>query len=172
MSKTHGTVHSASELTGHDNLLTCHTLIDITRTGVVSNFRKEIPLFVDDASQIVRDAASWSRSRNQQRNFETIIQIISLRAQPVFLEPPKKSIVDLAMSKFGLAYTGEHTVWSFRFSVEHASVFDKQKGDLISLLTDMHNVPCITDLTETVNIAQPLFNTQDEYTNIYFGISK
>jgi hypothetical protein len=37
----------------------------------------------DQQGQAVTDQATWLRSRNQQRNWETIMQLISLYTQPV-----------------------------------------------------------------------------------------
>jgi len=167
MSKTHGTVNSTSELTSRDRILVCFTLVDITKTGIVSNYRPEIPMFVDDAGQIVRDFDTWNRSRNQQRNFETIIQIIGLRAQPLLLEPPESSVVELNTLRFGVQFRGSHRVWSFRFAVEHSQVFDGAQP-LQSLHDDINQVPCISNLKETCGIETPIFITQGNNANIYF----
>jgi hypothetical protein len=41
--------------------------------------------FEDQAGQPIQDLAAWNRSRNQQRNWETLLQILGLRAQPMDL---------------------------------------------------------------------------------------
>lgn len=167
MSKIHGTVNSSIELTSKDGILVCYTLIDITKTGIVSNYRPEIPMFVDDADQIVRDNETWNRSRNQQRNFETIIQIIGLRAQPLFLQPPTSAELDLNTLRFGIKHRGTHRVWTFRFAVEHNQVFDGEYP-LQSLHSDINQVPCILNLRETANIEDSVYITAGNNANIYF----
>jgi hypothetical protein len=120
---------------------------------------------MDDAEQIVRDQPTWERSRNQQRNFETIIQTISLRAQPIYLEVPKKVTVDLTSYKFGPEFTGNQSVWSFNFTVEHTAVFDKDDQPLWALSQDMNNIPYIANLKETADMSVPVFKVG---ANIYF----
>lgn len=165
MSKAHGTITSTTEHTGTQNLFRCYTLIDITKTGIVSKFRGEIPMFVDDADQIVKSEKDWNRSRNQQRNLETIIQIISLRAQPIYLEASKIEVVLLSDYNFGSGYVGKQNVWSFKFSVEHSNVFGP---DAEALHTDLNNIPCISGLKETVKLPINMFETFGNNINTYF----
>ena len=165
MQKFHGTSIGTNETSNYQNMISCYTLVDITKTGVISLYRKEIPMFMDDAEQLVRDQSTWERSRNQQRNFETIIQTISLRAQPIYLDVPKKATVDLAVHKFGSEFTGDQAVWSFNFTVEHTAVFDKNDQPLWALNQDMNNIPCIANLRETVDMSSPIFKVSS---NIYF----
>lgn len=168
MQKFHGTSIGTDESGRRQNLIACHTLVDISKTGVISLYRKEIPMFMDDAEQIVRDQRTWERSRNQQRNFETVTQIIGLRAQPINLEIPHKVKVDLAEHKFGTDFTGVQAVWSFTFTVEHTAVFDRDNTSLRALVLDMDNIPCIIKMTETVTIVSPVFRSQGTSSNIYF----
>jgi hypothetical protein len=122
-------------------------------------------MFLDDADQIVRSEKDWNRSRNQQRNLETIIQIISLRAQPIYLETSKSENINVKNLEFGSVYTGQHRVWSFKFNVEHASVFGP---DLEALSLDLHGIPSILGLTETVQAPVKMFETQGPNINTYF----
>lgn len=165
MSKAHGTITSTAEHNGTQNLLICYTLIDITKTGVVSKFRGEIPMFLDDADQIVKSEKDWNRSRNQQRNLETIIQIIGLRAQPIYLETSKLENAQLDLYNFSPNYTSQHNVWSFKFNVEHASVFGP---DLEALSQDLNGIPCITGLKESVKLPINMFETSGSNINTYF----
>ena len=59
----------------------CQTLFDITATGVTGHFKSARLPFLDHAGQTINNDISWNRSRNQQRNWETITQILSLRTQ-------------------------------------------------------------------------------------------
>ena len=59
----------------------CQTLFDITATGVTGHFKTTRVPYVDQAGQEIVDQATWNRSRNQQRNWETLTQILGLRTQ-------------------------------------------------------------------------------------------
>jgi hypothetical protein len=135
------------------NIFTCYTLIDITHTGVT----RSTP---DPASR---------RSRNQQRNYETLLQIIGLRAQPMLFEKPYKHINDkLSNYQFGEAFTGNHTVWVLKFSVEHPGVFADGNSCFGLLESDLSQVPIITGLDETVELPLPIFSTKLDFKNTYF----
>ena len=114
--------------------IVCRTLFDCSLTGVTGHFRpSEIP-FVDRAGQQVRDQPDWNHSRNQQRNWETLLQIISLRTQPADLSVP----------------TQKDGVWEFEFRSESQGVFEVY-GDpdhLAGLRIDCEGVPMVTGLNE------------------------
>lgn len=59
------------------------TDFDCTPTGITGHFRENVLPFQDQAGQSITDRATWLRSRNQQRNWETIMQLISLYTQPL-----------------------------------------------------------------------------------------
>ena len=66
----------------------CQTLFDCTYTGVTGHFRiAQIP-FADRTGTVIRTEEQWYRARNQQRNWETLMQVISLRTQPLNLTIP------------------------------------------------------------------------------------
>lgn len=119
------------------------TLVDITETGAKKG---------DD-----------KRLANQQANYMTVFQTASLRVNvvPISSEIVSKDIKGLG---FGSQYKGEHTFWSL--TVEH----DVPMGVTEDLLkSDFDLVPFITGLDETVDIASPVFRTQDKKnTNIVF----
>lgn len=126
-----------------------HTLVDITKTNEVSGTVNSI-------------------ERNQQRNWETLVQVLGLRAQLITLTTPTKKIVDIAGSTFGSQFAGTHAVWSFTFGVEQDAVFasaDRAHGTLES---DFVNVPIIMGLTETALMQVPTFAVSGPHCNIYF----
>jgi hypothetical protein len=165
----HGTTQGLNELVERGRVLVCHTLVDITATRVVTNYRQDLPQFIDHAGQTVKDQTSWNTSRNQQRNYETVIQIISLRAQPIYLETPSVTVCDLVDFNFGSEFKGKQRVWCFKFAVEHAGVFDIAAHDLAALLNDVDRVPCITGLTESAKFTHPVFVAWGHGTNICFS---
>lgn len=150
------------------NIISCYTLVDISKTGVIRPHQNQVLTLLDEIGQEVRDQRTWERSRNQQRNFETVLQIIGLRTQPMLLDNPSQSVVDLGDYNFGANWNGNHKVWCFKFSVEYVGIFDRDSRDLIALAEDMHHIPCITGLTETASLATPVFVTTGPGTNVYF----
>lgn len=131
---------------------TCSTLIDITKTDAVRHYNKGMP----------EDKTDYEIMRNQQRNYQSIIQVIGLRGQPVYLSAPTTEFhTKLSNLGFGSEYT-TGTVWTFHFGVEQQGLFDSpdKKGGL--LIDDLHNVPVVTDLTEDVTIDPSILNTVDD----------
>jgi hypothetical protein len=66
--------------------------------------------FRDRAGQVIQDTASWNRSRNQQRNWETLTQILGLRTQLFALT------TDPIQDQTG-------TRWMFEFETETDGVY-------------------------------------------------
>ena len=126
----------------------CFTLVDITNTGVIR--------FID--------SAEGKFLRNQQRNWETLVQSISMRAQPIFLESPTlKNINDLSDYNFGEGISGPVNVWSFRFGSEHTDIYSVK-----TLEDELHNVPINTKLCESIKFHTPVFDTKTRNKNTYF----
>ena len=59
------------------------TDFDCRPTGITGHFRPNILPITDQQEQAITDQSTWLRSRNQQRNWETIMQLISLYTQPL-----------------------------------------------------------------------------------------
>lgn len=150
--------------------ISCFTLVDISQTGTTRPYKKESQSYVDHTGQQVIDFATWTISRNRQRNWETLLQTISLRAQPDNLQVVQQTKTDLINYKFGDQYHGIHTIWSFKFSVEYPQVFDKNHIRLGALMDDTDHVPCILGLSETAKLPQALFLTHGPHLNTYFEI--
>jgi hypothetical protein len=131
----------------------CRTLFDCTRTGVTGAFRaSEIP-YQDRAGQPIDNQQNWHRSRNQQRNYETLLQIFGLRTQPQEITQP--ALID--------------GMWQFSFVSESEGVFDMHNNPdpLAGLLMDCDGVPMVTGLGEQSSIAAVLI-TQGDQQNIWF----
>jgi len=113
----------------------CNTLFDITQTGVMNRSK---------TSEI--DVATWVHKRNTQCNFDTILQVISLRSQPDIIKVPIKVEMTIEdYDKFGFLYDKEEPsfYWRFEFEVQHASVFDSSLLPLGELYKDCSGVPMI-----------------------------
>jgi hypothetical protein len=152
----------------------CHTLHDITKTGVNS---RTAPNDIDPIQLQLQ--------RSQQSNFETILQIISMRGQPEDITNPVKHEIlrknyDFDMDYFGYLYHDQFEKaikakaaihrWSFSFTVNHSSVFNNGIDELGNLYDDCQGVPIITRLTEWSKLGNTL-DTTDEMRNIYFRIA-
>lgn len=100
----------------------------------------------------------------QQQNFFSVIQTISLRANPIIEADPVGSMQPVKDIGFGSEFAGEQLVWSLSFA------FDQSGSHNLELLTeDFNMVPFISGLTETVKFKEAAFNTKDKKrTNIVF----
>jgi hypothetical protein len=81
----------------------------------------------DQQGQAVTDQATWLRSRNQQRNWETIMQLISLYTQP--LRVSKVRLQDLR--------------WQFEFDTDTEDVFTLDDDPVGRLRQACRGVPII-----------------------------
>ncbi len=133
----------------------CQTLFDITATGVTGHFRPMRLPFVDQAGQTIHDQTSWNRSRNQQRNWETITQIIGLRTQIFDLQQPIKD-------KSG-------TTWLFEFETELDGIFGPQEDPTQILRADSEGVPMLLDLDNRPDVGSMLC-AQGKNQNIWFAV--
>jgi hypothetical protein len=126
------------------------TLVDITATGVI---RSQDPDYAE---------------RNQQRNWETLLQCIGLRTQPQNIQEPVTSTVeDISVAEFGDFYTGTQKIWTWSWTVEREGVYDLDNAPLAGLLQDLEQVPIITGLTETARFMLPIFYPYGTIKNIY-----
>ena len=136
-----------------DRTYTAFTLVDITNTGTI------------------RDLPGQELERNQQRNWETVLQCIGLTTQPnVISGPMVKEVDDIAGDpwEFGEMYTGRNKVWTFSFNVDREDVFRRGTEDLALLEESFDQVPVITYLSETAKFLLPIFYSHGAIKNIYF----
>lgn len=109
--------------------------------------------FEDRAGQPVTDLTSWNHSRNQQRNWETLLQILGLRAQPMDLVMP----------------VCRNGVWEFEFLIEAEDVYNVDGNILGGLEQDCNGVPMVTGLTEHAGLGRIII-TQGTDQNIWFSL--
>lgn len=128
---------------------TCQTLFDITPTGVTGHYKSSQVPFVDRVGQQINDEISWNRSRNQQRNWETLIQIISMRTQLFELADP----------------VYQDNRWTFDFTVETPGVFGDEQNPVRDLLADATGVPMLINLNNRDQL-QPTIQPEE---NIWFS---
>ena len=129
-----------------------YTLVDITATGVIRSHDND------------------SLERNQQRNWETLLQCIGLRTQPQnIIEPVVSTFSDINIAEFGDFYLGEQKVWTWKWTVESNGVYDLPGKPLGGLLEDLEQVPIITGLAETARFMLPIFYPYGTIKNIYIN---
>ena len=103
------------------------TDFDCSPTGITGHFRPNILPITDQQGQAVTNQATWLRSRNQQRNWETIMQLISLYTQP------------LRVSRVRV----QNLRWQFDFDVDQEDVFRLDHDPLGRLKQACTGVPVI-----------------------------
>lgn len=141
--------------------ISCYTLFDITKTGVLNRGRPGVD---------VEDTQTWITKRNTQCNFDTILQVISLRAQPeVVSEPKKVEVIIDKNSSFGSIYQDnkKHNVWKFDFEIQYASVFEDETSELGALYNDCDGVPMLKSGLEIGNLNDQLC-IDNGNRNVYF----
>jgi hypothetical protein len=123
------------------------TLVDITKTGYTRGEGLE---------------------RDQQRNYETMVQAISLITQPHEIMAPVLTKAHTEWLEFGEYFEGEHNVWVWQFAVEHSDVFTIGTNPVGKLSEAFDQVPIICGLEETGRFILPIFYPYGAIKNVYF----
>lgn len=131
----------------------CVTTFDITATGVTGHFKADKVPFRDRAGQTIQNQISWNMARNQQRNWETLTQVIGLRTQIYRMTPPARI---------------KHE-FEFVFETETADSYGPQDNPTQMLLTDAEGVPMIKELWNLQDINSVLTTSGDRQ-NIWFTV--
>jgi len=131
----------------------CRTQFDITATGITGHYKGSRTPFKDLSGQNIATEEDWNRARNQQRNWETLTQIISLRTQIFNLDTPKQV----------------NNQWEFEFSVETPSIFGTDINPVLYLYKDADLVPMLGNLNNTVDLP-PILITHGVNQNIWFEL--
>ena len=129
----------------------CRTYFDCSATGVTGHFRPSQIPFNDRVGQLIKNQSDWNYARNQQRNWETVNQLIALRTQPDNVTP----------------LPNLDGVWQFEFEVDNFVVYDGPDGELSGLLNECADVPMIVGLRETKTDQSVLVTTGLDQ-NIWF----
>ena len=134
-------------------MIEVYTLIDITHTKIHRNVRPQGSSYSTD---------QWDFLRNQQRNWDTILQLLGLRFQPMDVVNPV--CLENQHGKdytFGSRYTTQENlkIWKCGCSYDH-------KVDVELLKADFDNIPIITNLGESVKLTSPFILTSGEKCNL------
>jgi hypothetical protein len=126
----------------------CRTLFDCSPTGTTGHFRRSDVPYQDQTGQEIGDQITWNRSRNQQRNWETLLQIVQLRSQIEIIQTPEH----------------RQDGWCWQFAVEQDAVYG---DDFSALYQDGAGVPMLTGLDEPGDPG-PVLVTSGGKQNIWF----
>jgi hypothetical protein len=122
----------------------CQTRFDVTATGIKSAYNKNRAPTVAAQGQEINDEIAWNRARNQQRNWETINQIIALRTLPQQVTLPVRDAQD------------GKTWWKFDFVVESPGTVELDGDPVGVLISDSRDVPMLTGLDEDTGISSAM----------------
>jgi len=144
----------------------CHTLFDITNTGI---FNRRPPSSLDETKLVL-----WNNNKKRQCNLDTVLQIISMRSQPENITSPQVNHTTFSnFEKFGflldIQEDSEIPIWSFEFTVNYKSVFDDGINELGALYSDCDSVPMLIGLGEWSKVPNFL-DSSPELRNIYFEV--
>ena len=99
--------------------------------------------------------------QGQYKNFITLKQCVELRSNIFYETAASYETRDQKDMGFGSKYKGKHTIWTFRFSPERQGAYNQNGDEIGCLLEDLHSVPVIKKLTETINIEKAVFDLKD-----------
>lgn len=122
------------------------TLIDITRTNPDRAETDQLKL-------------------SQQANFNSLIQAIGLRSNITWNRDPKKNTGTLPDN-----IEGKATHWVWEFDVERDEVFLEGNDPVALLVKDLHGVPVIDLLENSVDLDPSAFQTKGEKQNTWLTI--
>lgn len=136
----------------------CVTLFDITKTDL-SGRRKHLSDAVPP---------ELAKQRNQQSNWETIVQVISLRCQPENITDPVCGVNNGI--KWGKLYGVKTTKsWEFTFTVAQSAIFVNDGDTLGNLKMDCTGVPMVVGLDEDAGLIKTL-DIDPDNKNIHFEV--
>lgn len=146
-----------------------HTLVDITYNG---NLKQAFP-FKSQSGDVIHDKDSLATARNQNSNFNTMLQLLQMRGNITWEnDPVRVEMPTLGNHGFGSFYEGKNTMWNFQFFTEQSGVYGEAADPVEGLVGDFHLVPIVSFCKETVTFPYSTFDTQNHRTiNTYFSYS-
>jgi hypothetical protein len=125
------------------------TLFDITQTGVNRPYKQQaLPTKINGNE--INTVDEWNKFRRQQSNWETVLQVLLFRTQPM-------QVTDAVI---------ENTHWCFTFINESVDVFLVDADPLGGLKQDLEGTPIITGLDEQLDVL-PYIHTSGKDQNIW-----
>jgi hypothetical protein len=125
-----------------------YTLVDITHTGQYRN-------------EPGKEQARW-----KEQNFNTVLQILGMRANISFVSNPE--VLEVKGSLVGFDTDKIIRVWRFDFSTERDHLFEVDSDPVGYLLEDFDLVPYISGLDELMEQNHAVFSTEGSSRNVVF----
>lgn len=122
------------------------TLVDITRSGASRSETDKIKI-------------------GQQANFNSLIQTIGIRSNIEWTKDPVKDNGRLPVGEQGKA-----VYWTWEFITERDDVFKEGDNKAFLLLRDLHGVPIVDLLENSVDLTPPVFQTLGDRINTWVEI--
>ena len=145
-----------------------HTLVDITDNGIL---QRQFP-FKTHSGDLIHNKETLQVARQQNSNFNTMIQLLQMRGNITWDYPPMKINTTLGNTSFGSAYEGKQNCWHFAFHVDQPEVYGDDRNPTSSLVDDFHLVPILNFCKETATFPTSTFITNNTQTiNTYFSYS-
>lgn len=127
-----------------------YTLVDITHTG-------------QHRAEPGKEALRW-----KEQNFQTIMQVLGIRANINFTHSP--SVLEVKGKLIGFDTDEIIRVWRFDFSTEREYLYETDGDPVGYLKQDFHLVPYIDGLDEAMEQNFAVFNTANPGANIVFHL--
>jgi hypothetical protein len=122
----------------------------------------EIKTLIDITnSKVNRPNQGTAEQYDQFRNYTTLMQCIELRCIVTYDNIPTVEEVDIKGMGFGSNFKGKHKVWTFRFRPDRALQYSDEENPVGLLINDMHEIPVIKNLSESINIDKAVFYTYE-----------
>lgn len=135
-----------------------HTLVDITNNG---NLKRQFP-FKTEAGHDIHDKHGLAMARDQNANFNTMLQLLQMRGNITWELPPQKlELPDLGNHGFGSYYEGKHSTWHFQFFTEQSGVYGDIMDPTENLVGDFNLVPINTQCANTAHLPIQTFVTRE-----------
>ncbi len=142
----------------------CLCLFDITATAVNGHQRNIEYPYTSKTGSVIHNQLELAQARNQQRNFDTILQLAGMRTQVFEITDPEL-VTDIPKE---FAWAGNNVnVWRFTFEVEPQSQWTVDGDDFWILKNDSDCTPMLMGLTETASM-EPWLITQGHNVNIIY----
>jgi hypothetical protein len=142
-----------------------HTLFDISESGTNKNYNARFLNLRDSQGVILSNSKLWEFSRNQQRNLDTVRQLLCLRQEVTYLSRPTlRSKQERHQHRFGKRFEFLD-IWTIDFA------YDNMDHDFMlrAIYDDFDGIPMITGLKETVTINPACSRTSGANRNVYFS---
>jgi len=104
----------------------------------------------------------------QRRNWNTVLQTLSIRSSLILYTKPKKIWREVENLGLGINHNGYHNLWIFDFDLTDKAAVGMDSDPIYHLKQDADYIPMITGLNETVKFAKKYLRQNCPEQNISF----